>query len=96
MSGWDYADGVGAGGFQCFSHVAGFSRDVFDDDGAEFLEFFAFRRGGVEGETGDGFKVSGEVVVSKEELGDEVACLAVDGGDAEVSRHDCVVLGSLR
>jgi hypothetical protein len=88
----DDADGVCAALLQGLGHFSRSAGLVLYDFRAKFLEFFAFGGGGVEGEAGYGLYFLGEGGVGEEEFGDEVACLAVCGCDAEVPGHGLVVL----
>ena len=82
----DDHDGIDAHLLEDIRHLAHSTRLVRHDVSTELLEILAFGR--VQGETGDALEVLLEVVIGKEELGDEVSSLTVGGGDADVSlRH---------
>lgn len=59
-----------------------------DDLDALLVEFFAACCRGVHGQAGQRVPTLFEVLVRDEQLGDEVAGVAVDGRDADVARHD--------
>lgn len=89
VGGRDHADGVAAHLLEHLDHLAHAARVVRDDLGSERLELRALGVGRVEGQTGDAVDLLGKLALLEEQLGDEEAGLAVDGGDANVASHDC-------
>ena len=90
MRGWDEANGIGSNLLQRVDHVSHLAWLVRDDCRALLGQLFAVRIIGMQGEAGNRVDALREVLISKEEFGQEVAGMAVDGGDAEFARHgDC-------
>lgn len=85
LRGRDQADGVAADLLEGIDHLALAAGVVGHDEGTERLELFGLGRGRVEGEAAEAGDLLLEALFFEEELGDEEAGLAVDGGDANVA-----------
>lgn len=83
----DHADGVTADLLEGLDHHALAAGLVRDDLGSKRLELLALGVGRVEGEAGYAVDLLSEPALLEEELGNEEAGLAIDGGDADVASH---------
>lgn len=84
---WDEADGVAFSLLESLDHVPDATRLVWDDRAAQLLNRLALSSSRVKRKTDNRVDLLGEVFVGEEEFGDEVASLAIGGGDADVARH---------
>lgn len=88
VGGGDEADGVALHLLERLDHVSDTTRLVRDDFCAELFECLTLGPSRVKRQGGDGIDLLGEIRVGEKEFSDEVAGLAVGGGDADIARHD--------